>query len=85
MKQVGISGDYLEWKRQREDFEYAQKMHLNGDFSAISVPMVIEPPSRITRIRRWFFTPRGALIYFGIGYGALIAWLIWVQSLQIEK
>ena len=25
MKQVGVSGDYLEWKREREEFEYKQK------------------------------------------------------------
>jgi hypothetical protein len=77
MKQVGISGDYLEWKRQREGFEYAQRMHLNGDFSSISEPMVIEQPSRRSRIRRWFFSPRGALVYFGLGWAGVIAWLVW--------
>lgn len=32
---------------------------------------------RFQRIRDWFFTPRGALVYFGIGYAALAVWLIW--------
>lgn len=77
MKQSGISGDYLEWKRQREDFEYAQKMHLNGDFSRVSEPMLIEPPSRFARLRSWLFTPRGALVYFSIGYG-IVAFLAWL-------
>lgn len=62
-----------------EDFEYAQKMHLNGDFSANSIPMVIEQPSRLTRIRRLFFTPRGALVYFGIGYALIGSWLFWMR------
>lgn len=39
MKQVGISGDYLEWKQQREDFEYAQKLHSSGEFDRVSIPM----------------------------------------------
>jgi hypothetical protein len=77
MKQVGISGDYLEQKLQREAFEYAQKRHLNGDFSTISEPMVMAAPSRLTRIRRWFFTPRGALLYFGLGWAGVITWLVW--------
>lgn len=78
MKQVGISGDYLEWKRQREDFKYAQKLRASGEFDRISQPMIIEGPSRLTRVRRWFFTPRGALVYFGIAYAALAAWLFWL-------
>ena len=77
MKQVGISGDFFEWKRQREDFERAQRMHMTDDFSRMSEPMVIKKPSVIKRIRSWFFTPRGALVYFGIGYGALLIWIIW--------
>lgn len=77
MKQVGISGDYLEWKQQREDFERAQRMHMTGDFSRMSEPMIIEKPGAWKRIRSWFFTPRGALVYFGIFYAVLAAWLIW--------
>jgi hypothetical protein len=33
--------------------------------------------SRFQRIRDWFFTPRGALVYFGIGYAVLGIWLLW--------
>lgn len=28
--------------------------------------------SRFQRIRDWFFTPRGALVYFGVAYAALV-------------
>lgn len=75
MKQSGVSGDYLEWKRQREEFEYAQKLNLNPDLSPKWVSNLIEEPSRLQRIRSWMFSPRGALVYFGIGYAATGAWL----------
>jgi hypothetical protein len=78
MKQAGISGDYLEWKRQREDFERAQRLHMTGDFARMSEPMVIEKTSALKRLRSWFFTPRGALVYFGIGWAGIIVWLIWI-------
>lgn len=29
---------------------------------------------RIKRFRSWLFTPRGALWYFGTGYGLLALW-----------
>jgi hypothetical protein len=78
MKQVGISGDYLEWKRQREEFEYAQKLHASGEFDRISQPRPTnEKTSRITRLRRWLFTPRGALAHFGTGYAIVLAWVLW--------
>lgn len=32
--------------------------------------------TRFQRIRDWFFTPRGALVYFGVGYAAIAAWAI---------
>lgn len=31
-------------------------------------------------IRDWFFTPRGALVYFGVGYAALAVWLLWPSN-----
>lgn len=74
MKQVGISGDYLEWKRQREDFERAQRLHMTDDFSRMSEPMVIEKPSALKRIRSWLFTPKAALVYFVAGYAAVLIW-----------
>lgn len=32
---------------------------------------------KLKAIRDWFFTPRGALVYFGVGYAALAVWLLW--------
>lgn len=74
MKQVGISGDYLEWKREREDFERAQRLHMTGDFARMSEPMAIEKPGRLKRLRSWLFTPQGALVYFVLVYAAVIIW-----------
>jgi hypothetical protein len=28
-------------------------------------------------IQNWFFTPRGALVYFSVGYSGLAIWLLW--------
>lgn len=53
MKQVGISGDYLEWKREREDFERAQRLHMTSDFSRMSEPMIIEKQGIVKRLRAW--------------------------------
>lgn len=35
---------------------------------------------RIQKIRNWFFTPRGAAIYFGVGYGLIAVWMLWIRK-----
>lgn len=30
----------------------------------------------VKRIRDWLFTPMGAAVYFGVGYGALGVWIM---------
>jgi hypothetical protein len=30
--------------------------------------------------RSWLFTPRGALVYFGVAYALLAVWLCWLRQ-----
>lgn len=38
---------------------------------------------KMNRIRNWFFTPRGAFVYFGVGYAtgyaAVSAWVAFTK------
>lgn len=63
MKQVGIDRDCIEFREQRKQY--------------LREAAVLRRSERIRSVRNWFFTPRGALVYFGVGYVGLAGWLIW--------
>lgn len=40
----------------------------------------IAKAARWQRVRSWFFTPRGALVYFATGYGLLALFFVWWRA-----
>lgn len=66
MKQVGIDGDCVEFRMKRDEERRAiEEAAKRG---------------RWHRIRSWFFTPRGALVYFATGYGLAALFFVWWRS-----
>lgn len=62
MKQVGIDRDCIEFREQRAQY--------------LKEAAALRRSGRIRSLRNWFFTLKGALVYFGIAYAALGAWLL---------
>lgn len=65
LKQVGIDRDCIEFREQRKQYQREAA--------------ALRRSERYRSIRNWFFTPRGALVYFGVAYAALAIWLLWVS------
>ena len=58
--------EWLELKTARENYLREAKMQRRR--------------ARWHRIRSWFFTPRGALVYFATGYALVAIAFIWWRS-----
>lgn len=65
--------DWLERKTERENAESNERNYMRGLRQA-------KRRERWHRIRSWFFTPRGALVYFGAGYALVAIAFIWWRS-----